>query len=200
VLHAGTVFHDMEVYSIHPVWVKWGNLEEHVVRVRLRSGVVAVGRLCAIDPDSGSAALLSEPRGDSFVALGHVIESIEAFGERAVPDTFSGCVSPSPPAEEHLRDRLGTTSRPKSVRRSDLDPLALVYSLKQMRFNAVPETDGDGSIRAIDLLHGTARILRPFRPEDCESTNEMVLCRIQALVRQLDSRVYVTLRGDVPSE
>lgn len=171
--------------AFHTVWNTWGHLEARDVIVYLSTGSSATGHLLAVDPESGSAVVLCARSGELVVALGHAIARVDALPEREGRDALlekraaelSGLV---------LSGGDGAEGAPQAggAAKAALDPLALVDTFRQMRVEAVAEEDDRGSVTAVCVMGGVAKVRFPFRLEDCESTNETVLYRLQGIVQQ----------------
>lgn len=158
------------------IWPRWAHLEGCHVVVTTERGVRYAGLLTALDPESGAAALLSLPGPELRVVLGHSVSGIAPSGETAHESLLGA----------HKEMVLASDSPPP--RRSSgpaVDPERVLSALRQMRISAARESDSTGQLCAISVLDGVARIVHPFRPSDCGSTNETVLARLQTIVRQV---------------
>nr|XP_015829744.2 gem-associated protein 6 [Nothobranchius furzeri] len=125
------------------------------------------GWLLTVDPVSASVVLVNfrEDGASVRVVMGHAVEDVEVLQE----------------SDPETAERLRLFLLPPTT--SSLDPEELsrrrmgVY--RWLEKNRVPvEEDGD-SLR----VAGALTILAPYRPEDCCSSNQIILDRIQRLIQ-----------------
>ncbi|GAA6234532.1 gem-associated protein 6 [Lates japonicus] len=148
-------------YVNKQVTVKAGKDEEHR------------GWLLTVDPVSASLVLVDfrEDGGTSVqVVMGHAVEEVQVLQE----------------ADEETADRLRTSFM--SLRTCSLDPEELRMRRRGVRSwlekNRVPVEEEGDELRVAGVL----TIRAPYGPEDCFSSNQTVLDRVQRLIQTKPDR------------
>ncbi|XP_014909987.1 gem-associated protein 6 [Poecilia latipinna] len=125
------------------------------------------GWLLTVDPVSHSVALVSfgEDGASVQVVLGHAVEDVEVLQEPD-PDTEERLRSLFPPPETGGPDPDERHWRRSGVRR-------------WLQQNRVPVEEDGNELRVAHVL----TIRAPYRPDDCSSANQIILDRVQRLLR-----------------
>lgn len=147
--------------------LRWLHYVNKQVKVRTKKGDEHRGWLLSVDPVSASAALLtfSETAASVRVVMGHAVEEVDVLRE-ADEDTAeclrAAILSPLHPSldPEELRRRKGNVRR-------------------WLQDNRVPVEEQGEQLTVAGVLTITA----PYRAEDCSSCNQIILDRIQRLIR-----------------
>ncbi|XP_054881643.1 gem-associated protein 6-like [Poeciliopsis prolifica] len=125
------------------------------------------GWLLTVDPVSHSVALVSfgEDGASVRVVLGHAVQHVEVL-EEPDPDTEERLRSLLPPPEAGGPDSDERRRRRSGVRR-------------WLQQNRVPVEEDGNDLRVARVL----TIRAPYRPDDCSSANQIILDRVQRLLR-----------------
>ncbi|KAM6907930.1 gem-associated protein 6 [Lycodopsis pacificus] len=157
-------------------WMRYVNKQ---VKVKAGKDEERRGWLLTVDPVSASLVLVNfgeeEGRASVQVVMGHAVEEVEVLQE----------------ADEETTERLRTSFLPPETR--TLDPAELRRRrggvrrwLEKNRFPV--EEEGD-ELKVAGVLTITA----PYGPEDCCSSNQIILDRIQKLIQNV-----IQLQPDYP--
>ncbi|KAF7644295.1 hypothetical protein LDENG_00224410 [Lucifuga dentata] len=145
---------DWICYLNKQVKVKTGNDEEHR------------GWLLTVDPVSASVVLVNfgEVGGASVqVVMGHAVEEVEVLQE----------------ADEETAERLSAAFLPQQI---SFSPNELrrrkEMARRWLQKNHVPVDDNGEELKVAGVL----TLMPPYMPEDCRSSNEIILDRIQKLL------------------
>jgi Gemin6 protein len=167
--------------GLHADWFRRLSLIGAHVIVKTVQNSEHRGVLTAVDPETGSAivlALAPEASGEEaerlqptqlHMVLGHAIARVDALNN---------------PAPAPLLDAYTAFGRTPTAA-SKLDGEALqaardrvVHVLQRVRIAAVVEEDA----RTVCVMGGVARVVAPYCPSDCHSTNETVLMRLRGIL------------------
>ncbi|KAM9313974.1 gem-associated protein 6-like [Pholidichthys leucotaenia] len=149
---------------------QWFLFVHRHVKVRLKAGKLpeVCGWLTNVDPVTASLVLvtLTEDSGSVRVVMGHAVQDVEVLGN-ADPET-----------EERLQSAFTASTAPSP------DPKELTRRKERVRSwlqeNRVPvEEEGD----ELRVAGGVLTIGAPYGPEDCRCANQIILDRIQRLIR-----------------
>ncbi|XP_036948929.1 gem-associated protein 6 [Acanthopagrus latus] len=150
-------------YVNKQVMVKAGNDEEHR------------GWLLTVDPVSASLVLVTfgeEGRASVQVVMGHAVEEVQVLQE----------------ADKETTRRLQTSFLP--ARTCGLDPEELrrrrAGVQRWLEKNRVPVEEEGDQLRVAGVL----TLAAPYGPEDCCSSNQIILDRIQKLIQNLVQSPY----------
>lgn len=143
-------------YVNKQVSVKAGNDEEHR------------GWLLTVDPVSASLVLVTfrEEGGPAVqVVMGHAVEEVQVLQE----------------ADEEVTERLKTAFLPPRTCRLDAEELRSRKGgvRSWLEKNRIPVEEDRDQLRVAGVL----TISAPFGPEDCFSSNQIILDRIQKLIQ-----------------
>ncbi|XP_010749572.1 gem-associated protein 6 [Larimichthys crocea] len=145
-------------------WIHYVNKQ---VKVKAGKDEEHRGWLLTVDPVSASLVLVDfrEEGGVSVqVVMGHAVEEVEVLQE----------------ADEETAERLQTSFLPPRTRMMDSEELrrrrGAVRGLLEK--NRVPVEEEGEELKVAGVLIITA----PYRPEDCCSSNQIILDRIQKLM------------------
>ncbi|XP_026179702.1 gem-associated protein 6 [Mastacembelus armatus] len=148
-------------------WIRYVNKQ---VTVKAGKDEVHRGWLLTVDPVSASLVLVDfkENGGASVhVVMGHAVEEVQILQE----------------ADEETADRLRTSFLPP--RTCGLDPEELRRRRgsvqRWLEKNRVPVEEEGDELRVAGVL----TIRAPYGPEDCSSSNQIILDRIQKLIQNL---------------
>ncbi|XP_047433712.1 gem-associated protein 6 [Mugil cephalus] len=147
--------------------LQWLRYVHKQVKVKTGLDEELRGWLLTVDPVSASMVLVTfkEDGASVRVVMGHAVEEVEVLQE----------------ADEETAERLRTAFLPQNSPSLDPDEVRTKRGtvLRWLQQNRVPvEEDGD-ELRVAGVLTITA----PFRPEDCCSSNQIILDRIQKLIQ-----------------
>jgi hypothetical protein len=164
------------------VWFEWIKLSGCHVRVRTIQGKAHSGVLCALDPEAGSVMLLMLPApGFLRLIMGHSVQSIVAEPENMSDEMAQ--------AQTSLKVALDAkTSARESAGMSEMEAVDVIRVLRDMRIPADLVVNNDGE--HINVMDGRARILAPYRPCDCQSSNETVLFRLKSVLSSQEFTRY----------
>lgn len=139
------------------------------------------GVLCAVDPESGSLGLLTEPGPCTTLITGHTVaEVVPSTGEisgalaSAYQTISSHLENSSPSVGDEDEDEDGGSSQRKAEEVAEF--------LRSMRISARVEMQGQN--RAVNVLDGVAYVFKPFCADSCQSTNETVLARLRSILNK----------------
>ncbi|XP_029285885.1 gem-associated protein 6 [Cottoperca gobio] len=148
-------------------WIRYVNKQ---VKVKAGKDEERCGWLLTVDPVSASLVLVNfkEEGGASVqVVMGHAVEEVEVLRE----------------ADDETTERLQTSFLPSKTRR--LDPEELRKRRGGVRGwlekNRIPVEEEGDELRVAGVLTITA----PYGPEDCCSSNQIILDRIQKLIQSV---------------
>ncbi|XP_030005857.1 gem-associated protein 6 [Sphaeramia orbicularis] len=126
------------------------------------------GWLLTVDPVSASLVLVNfgeVGRASVRVVMGHVVEKVEVLQE----------------GDQEMVDRLQAILI--QTQSSDLDPEQLQLRKDTVQLwlqkNLIPVEEEGAELKVAGVL----TISAPYRPEDCRSCNQIILDRIQRLIR-----------------
>ncbi|XP_061589143.1 gem-associated protein 6 [Cololabis saira] len=145
----------------------WLRFLDAQVAVTTVTGEQLRGWLLSVDPVSASLVLVNfQESGSSVrVVLGHAVEDVQVLQA----------------ADEETAERLQTTFL--STATVPLDPAELRARRAAVRRwleqNRVPVVEEDEELRVAGVL----TVLAPYGPDDCCSANQIILDRIQRLIR-----------------
>ncbi|KAM3865341.1 gem-associated protein 6 [Diretmus argenteus] len=145
-------------------WLHYVNKE-----VTVRAGQDHRGWMVTVDPVSASVVLVSfdEVGGASVrVVMGHAVEEVQVLRE----------------ADEETAERLRVVFLPRETRRfSPEEQRRRKESVRRwLERNRVPVEDDGETLRVADVL----TVAAPYGAEDCRSSNEIILARIQTLLEK----------------
>ncbi|XP_024124100.1 gem-associated protein 6 [Oryzias melastigma] len=130
------------------------------------------GRLLSVDPVSASLVLVNLVEGGAAVCvvMGHAVEEVELLQEAGGEMTAQlwALFEPSPSSS---LDSTQTRRRRAAV-------------CSWLRKNRVPVEEAGEEVR----VAGALTIVAPYRPEDCSSSNQVILDRVQRLLRTQQER------------
>ncbi|XP_030599017.1 gem-associated protein 6 [Archocentrus centrarchus] len=147
--------------------LRWLHYVNKQVKVRTGKGDEHSGWLLSVDPVSASAVLLtfSETAASVRVVMGHAVKEVEVLRE----------------ADEVTAERLRAALLPPSL--PSLDPEELRRRRggvrRWLQENRVPVEEQGEQLTVAGVLTITA----PYTAEDCSSSNQIILDRIQRLIR-----------------
>lgn len=146
-------------------WIRYVNKQ---VTVKVGKDEEHRGWLLTVDPVSASLVLVSfrEEGGASVhVVMGHAVEEVEVLQD----------------ADEDTIERLQTSFFPLRTCRLDLEELRRRRGgvRRWLERNRVPVEEEGDELRVAGVLTITA----PYGPEDCCSSNQIILDRIQKLIQ-----------------
>ncbi|XP_034416436.1 gem-associated protein 6 [Cyclopterus lumpus] len=146
-------------------WMRYVNKQ---VKVKTGKDEERRGWLLTVDPVSASLVLVNfgeEGRASVQVVMGHAVEEVEVLQE----------------ADEETTERLQTSFLPPETR--SLDPAELRRRKGVVRRwlekNRLPVEEEGDELKVAGVLTITA----PYGPEDCCSSNQIILDRIQKLLQ-----------------
>ncbi|XP_051238703.1 gem-associated protein 6 [Dicentrarchus labrax] len=146
-------------------WIRYVN---KLVKVKAGKDEEHRGWLLTVDPVSASLVLVNFGEGEGAsvqVVMGHAVEEVEVLQE----------------ANEEITDRLQASFLPPR-NRTRLDPEELRRRRGGVRRwlekNRVPVEEEGGELRVAGVL----TIEAPYGPDDCRSSNQIILDRIQKLI------------------
>ncbi|XP_044044790.1 gem-associated protein 6 [Siniperca chuatsi] len=149
-------------------WIRYVNKQ---VTVKAGKDEQHRGWLLTVDPVSASLVLVNfreEGVGASVqVVMGHAVEEVAVLQE----------------ADEETTQRLQTSFLPPRTRKLDPEELRRRKGgvRRWLEKNRVPVEEEGDELRVAGVLTITA----PYRPEDCCSSNQIILDRIQKLIQSL---------------
>ncbi|RVE76684.1 hypothetical protein OJAV_G00011450 [Oryzias javanicus] len=125
------------------------------------------GRLLSVDPVSASLVLVNLVEGGATVCvvMGHAVEEVEVLQEAGGDSAPPLWTLFEPPPSCSL-DSPQTRRRRAAV-------------CCWLRKNRVPVEEAGEEVR----VAGALTIVAPYRPEDCSSSNQVILDRVQRLLR-----------------
>nr|XP_046234150.1 gem-associated protein 6 [Scatophagus argus] len=146
-------------------WIRYVNKQ---VMVKAGKDEAHSGWLHTVDPVSASLVLVSfrvEGAVSVQVVMGHAVEQVEVLQE----------------ADEETTERLQTVFFPQRMHGLDPEELRRRRGSIQrwLEKNRVPVKEDGEMLRVAGVLTITA----PYGPEDCCSSNEIILGRIQKLIQ-----------------
>ncbi|XP_070779700.1 gem-associated protein 6 [Enoplosus armatus] len=147
-------------------WIRYVNKQ---VKVKAGKDEEHRGWLLTVDPVSASLVLVNfrEEEGGSSVqvVMGHAVEEVEVLQD----------------ADEETTERLQTSFLPPRTCKLELEELRRRRGSIQrwLEKNRVPVEEEGDKLRVAGVLTITA----PYGPEDCCSSNQIILDRIQKLIR-----------------
>ncbi|KAK9527517.1 hypothetical protein VZT92_014074 [Zoarces viviparus] len=149
-------------------WMRYVNKQ---VKVKAGKDEERRGWLLTVDPVSASLVLVNfgeeEGRASVQVVMGHAVEEVEVLQE----------------ADEETTERLRTSFLPPETR--TLDPAELRRRRGGVRRwlekNRFPVEEEGEELKVAGVLTITA----PYGPEDCCSSNQIILDRIQKLIQNV---------------
>ncbi|XP_029949088.1 gem-associated protein 6-like [Salarias fasciatus] len=147
--------------------LQWFSYVHKQVKVKLGRDEEHRGWLVTVDPVSASLVLVNfTERGASVrVVMGHAVEEVEVLRE-ADPETTELLCTYFLPLETPKLDPEDLKRRRECVRR-------------WLEKNRLPVEENGNELRVAGVLTITA----PYGPEDCCSSNQIILDRIQRLIR-----------------
>nr|XP_020475872.1 gem-associated protein 6 [Monopterus albus] len=150
--------------------LRWITYVNKHVKVKAGKDEVLWGWLLTVDPVSASLVLMDfkEDGGASVqVVMGHAVEEVQIQQE----------------ADEETTDRLQASFLPPKTCGLDPEDLRKRRGVIQswLEKNRVPVEEEDDKLRVAGVL----TIRAPYGPEDCSSSNQIILDRIQRLIQNL---------------
>lgn len=147
----------------------WSALTHKRVAVLADNGQEHRGLVVTVDPVTASVVLLDQ--AEVRLVLGHAVKKVEILDQDSDPEQLRRL-------ETLFRESQSTAMDPGL----DLDQTR-ARLLDWIRLNHVPvETQGAG----LAVAGGVVTVKPPFRPEDCVGLNQVVLDRVQRLIRNWD--------------
>ncbi|KAM7394864.1 hypothetical protein PAMP_021639 [Pampus punctatissimus] len=148
-------------------WIRYVNKQ---VKVKAGKDELLHGWLLTVDPVSASLVLVDfrEVSGASVrVVMGHAVQLVEVLQD----------------ADEETARRLQSLFAPRQTSSLNLDPERLqrrrVSVRRWLEKNRVPvQEDGEQL-----MVAGALTLAAPYGPEDCCSSNQIILDRVQRLLR-----------------
>ncbi|XP_075059795.1 gem-associated protein 6 [Mixophyes fleayi] len=130
------------------------------------------GWVVTIDPVSASVVLVNFEEGQKTlvrVVMGHAVQKVEILKE------------PDENTEDKLLNFFGHQETTAPYTKKDLETKKL--NLKSwLEQNNIPVTEQGDSMRTLRVA-GLLTIDPPYGPDNCNSTNEIILSRIQGLIQ-----------------
>ncbi|KAG7999771.1 Gem-associated protein 6 [Nibea albiflora] len=148
--------------------LQWLHYVNKQVKVKAGKDEEHRGWLLTVDPVSASLVLVDfrEEGGASVqVVMGHAVEEVEVLQE-ADEETAERLQTSFLPPRTHMMDPEEVRRRRGTVR-------------KLLEKNRVPVEEEGEELKVAGVLIITA----PYRPEDCCSSNQIILDRIQKLIQ-----------------
>ncbi|KAK7930315.1 hypothetical protein WMY93_006710 [Mugilogobius chulae] len=147
----------------------WSALTHKHVSVRADNGHELRGHVVTVDPVSASLVLLDSGGSKVHVVLGHSVKQVQIQDQDQDQD----------PEQKTRLETLFTDSDPAQNQSLDLDR-ARTRLLDWIHLNRVPvEVQGAGLV----VAGGVVTVNPPFRAKDCVGLNQVVLDRVQRLIR-----------------
>ncbi|XP_068607466.1 gem-associated protein 6 [Brachionichthys hirsutus] len=148
-------------------WIRYVNKQ---VKVKVGQDEEFCGWLLTVDPVSASLVLVTfreEGRASVQVVMGHAVGEVEVLHE----------------ADEDTAERLRASFLPRRTCELDVEELRKRRRSVQswLEKNWVPVVEEGEDLRVAGVLTVTA----PYGPENCSSTNQITLDRIQKLIQSL---------------
>ncbi|XP_059186056.1 gem-associated protein 6 [Centropristis striata] len=147
-------------------WIRYVNKQ---VKVKAGKNEEHQGWLLTVDPVSASMVLVNFQAESASVqvVMGHAVEEVSVLQE----------------ADQETAERLRTAFLPPSPGGLDPDELRRRRgSMKRwLEKNRIPVQEEGEELRVAGVL----TIAAPYRPEDCSSSNQIILDRIQKLIQSL---------------
>ncbi|XP_020512526.1 gem-associated protein 6 [Labrus bergylta] len=148
--------------------LQWTSYVNKQVRVKAGKDEEHRGWLLTVDPVSASLVLVDfglPGKASVQVVMGHAVEEVQVLQE----------------ADQETTERLQTSFLPPTPRR--LDPEVLTTTRVRVRSwlekNRIPVEEEGAELRVAGVLTITA----PYGPDDCCSSNQIILDRIQRLIQ-----------------
>ncbi|XP_053713766.1 gem-associated protein 6 [Synchiropus splendidus] len=148
--------------------LKWNRYVNRHVTVRTVKDDGLRGWLVTVDPVTSSLVLVNFEEGCGphvQVVMGHAVQQVEVLQE----------------ADPEMSARLQSLFRPPEV--TGLDPEERRRRCEQVRSwleaNRIPVEEEGEELRVAGVL----TLVAPYRPEDCRSTNQIILDRVQRLLQ-----------------
>ncbi|NP_001279815.1 gem-associated protein 6 [Callorhinchus milii] len=151
--------------------LEWQEYVSKEVKVTADEKNTFQGWVFTVDPVSASIVLvnfLDAGKVSVVTVMGHAIQSVEVMNEDG----------------NHTAERLSALFKPANARSYSKDELEQrKSSLKSwLEKNLIPVTE-QGSQRDVLCVAGVLTISPPYCPEDCNSSNEIILSRVQSLIK-----------------
>ncbi|XP_067845386.1 gem-associated protein 6 [Heptranchias perlo] len=148
-------------------WEKYLNKE---VKVTADEKNAYQGWVFTVDPVSGSIVLVNfvdAGKVSVVTIMGHAIQTVELINE----------------GENNTTERLSALFMPVAARVYSNEELEQrKSSLKSwLEKNRIPVTE-QGDQRKVLCVAGVLTVSPPYNPEDCNSSNEIILSRVQSLI------------------
>ncbi|KAM7420006.1 hypothetical protein PAMA_016889 [Pampus argenteus] len=148
-------------------WICYVNKQ---VKVKAGKDEVLRGWLLTVDPVSASLVLVDfreVGRASVRVVMGHAVQQVEVLQD----------------ADEETARRLQSLFAPSQTRSLNLDPERLqrrrVSVRRWLEKNRVPVQEEGEQL----MVAGALTLAAPYGPEDCCSSNQIILDRVQRLLR-----------------
>uniref|UniRef100_A0A8C6S631 AD domain-containing protein n=1 Tax=Neogobius melanostomus TaxID=47308 RepID=A0A8C6S631_9GOBI len=142
----------------------WSALTHKRVAVQTENGRELTGLVVTVDPVTASLVLLDE--AEVQVVLGHAVKQVQILDQ-----------DPDPEQIHHMEALFNNNSAVDPEQDLDRTRKRL---LDWIRLNLVPvETQGAGLV----VAGGVVTVNPPFRDQDCVGLNQVVLDRVQRLIR-----------------
>ncbi|XP_077991177.1 gem-associated protein 6-like [Glandiceps talaboti] len=157
--------------SGHTTPAEWFSLVYKQIQVESVDGKLHVGWVQTIDPVSQSIVLVQftdSGCATAEVILGHAISSVRLLNEEI---------------ETHRQQLDQLFSRNSHITYTEEELIRRKTELKEwLEKNRIPVSES-GSNEELLTVSEALYIEPPYKPENCVSTNEIILGRIQALIR-----------------
>ncbi|KAI3352717.1 hypothetical protein L3Q82_020171 [Scortum barcoo] len=146
-------------------WISYVNKQ---VKVKAGKDAEHRGWLMTVDPVSSSLVLVTFREGGGAsvqVVMGHAVEEVQVLQE----------------ADEETTERLQASFLSPQTCRLDQEELGRRRAAARswLEKNRVPVEEQGEEIRVAGVL----TVAAPYRPEDCRSSNQIILDRIQKLIQ-----------------
>ncbi|KFV61723.1 Gem-associated protein 6 [Dryobates pubescens] len=149
----------------------WETYLNKMVKVAAVEKLEYEGWVVTVDPVSASvmlATFLEDDRVSISVVLGHAVQEVEVLQE----------------GDEEMRQRLSSIFAPEGSKAYSPEELEKrKSSLKTwLETNHIPVTEQSESGGTL-CVAGVLTIEPPYGPEECSSSNEIILSRVQGLIQ-----------------
>jgi len=163
--------------ELHPIFTRdpsdWKNLVYQIVEVTTEDGQSHIGAVYTVDPVSETVVLVTENNEGDLqlnVVMGHAVQSTEVRGE----------------CEAGLREKMEKLFKPAALLQLSKDELGkrktqLRSWLLKNRIPIEVCADNEEVLSISDVLF----IEPPYSVTNCRSTNEIVLGRVQGLIKNM---------------
>ncbi|NXU48646.1 GEMI6 protein, partial [Turnix velox] len=151
--------------------LEWETYVNKLVKVAAIEKLVYEGWVITVDPVTASIVLATFPEneeGSISVVLGHAVQEVEILKE----------------ADDEMKQRLSAIFAPEESKAySPEEQEKRKKDLKTwLETNHIPVTEQGESGRTL-CVAGVLTINPPYGPEECSSSNEIILSRVQSLIQ-----------------